>query len=188
MSAVWVAVGLVAAQRLGELLLARRNTRRLLAAGAVEHGRGHYRLIVLLHLTWLATLPLAVPAERWPEPVLVGLYLALQALRVWIIATLGVRWTTRVLIVPGETPVRRGPYRWYRHPNYAVVAAEIPLLPLAFGATAHAVLFGLANLALLAWRIRVEDAAWATHPSPGGACPPGDGRLVSGSAGSRPDR
>lgn len=180
MSPVWLAVGLVAAQRLGELVLAQRNTRRLLAAGAVEHGRGHYPLFVLLHAAWLASLPLAVPAERWPDPLLTGLFLGLQALRLWIILTLGRRWTTRVLVVPGEAPVRRGPYRWCRHPNYALVAVEIPLLPLAFGAAGHAALFGVANLGLLARRIRVEDAAWAA--------PPGDGRALSGSGGSRPGR
>jgi methyltransferase len=188
MSPVWVAVGLVGAQRLAELMLAQRNTRRLLAAGAVERGLGHYPLIVALHAAWLGSLPLIVPGDRWPDAGLIGLFLGLQALRLWIIATLGRRWTTRVLIVPGEVPVRRGPYRWCRHPNYAVVAAEIPLLPLAFGAIAHALLFGLANLALLAWRIRVEDAAWEAGGVPGGARPPGHGQVVSGSAGSRPDR
>lgn len=185
MSPVWLAVALVAAQRLGELMLAQRNTRRLLAEGAVEHGRRHYPLIVVLHAAWLASLPMVVPGDRWPDAALIGLFLGLQALRLWIIATLGRRWTTRVVVVPGEAPVRHGPYRWCRHPNYAVVAAEVPLLPLAFGAIAHAVLFGLANLALLAWRIRVEDAAWA---APGGQRPPGDSGIVTGSAGSRPDR
>ncbi len=188
MSPVWIAVGLVAAQRLAELVVAQRNTGRLVAAGAVEHGRGHYPLIVLLHATWLASLPLAVPGDRWPDTALLGLFLGLQAIRLWIIATLGRRWTTRVLVLPGEVPVRRGPYRYCRHPNYAVVAAEVPLLPLAFGAVAHAAVFGLANLALLAWRIRVEDAAWGAAAGPDGASPPGTGRSLNVSAGSRPDR
>lgn len=159
MSPVLVVVLLVAAQRLAELAVARRNTARLLAQGAVEHGRGHYPLIVLLHTAWLLSLPLVVPADRWPDPWLLGLFILLQPMRVWVITSLGGRWTTQVIVLPGAEPLRRGPYRWLRHPNYLIVAAEIALLPLAFGAWAHALLFSVLNAAVLAWRIRVEDAA-----------------------------
>jgi methyltransferase len=159
MSPVLVVVLLVAAQRLVELVIARRNTARLLAQGAIEHGRGHYPLIVLLHVAWLVTLPVVVPADRWPSPWLLGLFLLLQPLRMWVIASLGGRWTTRVIVLPGVSPVCRGPYRRIRHPNYWIVAAEIALLPLAFGAWRHALLFSLLNAMLLAWRVRVEDAA-----------------------------
>jgi methyltransferase len=159
MSPVLAIVLLVAAQRLVELVIARRNTARLLAQGAVEHGRGHYPLIVLLHVAWLVTLPVVVPADRWPSPWLLGLFLLLQPLRMWVIASLGGRWTTRVIVLPGVSPVCRGPYRRIRHPNYWIVAAEIALLPLAFGAWRHALLFSLLNAMLLAWRVRVEDAA-----------------------------
>ena len=150
---------LVALQRLVELAWSRRNEARLRARGAVEHGRGHYPLFVLLHTAWLVALPLTVPAATRPDPWLLAAFLLLQPLRLWCIAALGERWTTRVLVLPGEALVARGPYRLLRHPNYLVVALEIPLLPIAFGAVGPAVLFGGLNLALLAWRIRVEEAA-----------------------------
>lgn len=159
MSPVLAVVMLVAAQRLVELVIARRNTARLLAQGAIEHGRGHYPLIVLLHAAWLVTLPIVVQADRWPDPWLLGLFVLLQPLRAWVIASLGGRWTTRVIVPLAVPPVRRGPYRWLRHPNYWIVAAEIALLPLAFGAWPHALLFSLLNGAMLAWRIRVENAS-----------------------------
>ena len=159
MSPVLAVVLLVAAQRLVELVVARRNTARLLAQGAVEHGARHYPLIVLLHAAWLLTLAAVVPADRWPDPWLLGLFVLLQPLRAWVIASLGGRWTTRVIVLPGAAPVWHGPYRWLRHPNYLVVAAEIALLPAAFGAWAHALLFSALNAAMLAWRIRVEEAA-----------------------------
>ncbi len=152
---------LVALQRLAELLLARRNTRRLLAQGAVEHGARHYPLMVLLHAAWLAALFFAVPPQAPVFASMLLLFLVLQAGRVWVIASLGRYWTTRVITLPQAPLVARGPYRWVRHPNYLIVACEIPTLPLAFGAVDLALIFGLANLALLAWRIRIEEAALA---------------------------
>ncbi len=156
-----IAVLLVAVQRLGELVYARGNTKRLLAAGAVEHGAGHYPAIVALHGGWLAALAVLVPAGAPVDWGLLGLYGLLQLGRLWVIASLGGRWTTRVIVVPGAPLVTRGPYRFLRHPNYLVVALEIPLLPLAFGAWQIALGFGLANLALLAHRIRIEERALA---------------------------
>ena len=161
MSPLYVFVALVACERLAELAIAARNTRRLLAAGGVEHGRRHYPLFVLLHAAWLVAIFLVVSPERpvlWP---LVVVYALLIAARVWVMASLGRRWTTRIVTLPGAPLVRRGPYRYLRHPNYLVVAAEIAVLPLAFGAWRTALLFSLLNLALLAYRIRVEDAALA---------------------------
>lgn len=155
-------IALVALQRMVEMGYARRNTARLRAAGAVEAGARHYPVIVGLHATWLAALALTVPLDatiRWPWLVAFG---ALQAARAWTIGSLGRFWTTRVLVLPRVTPVRRGPYRWLRHPNYLVVALEIPVLALALGAEAVALGFGGLNLAVLAWRIRVEDDARAT--------------------------
>ncbi len=152
---------LVALQRLAELGYARRNARRLLAAGGVEHGAGHYPLFVALHGAWLAALFVMVPAEAPADWGLLGLYGLLQLGRLWVIASLGRRWTTRVIVVPGAPLVTRGPYRFLRHPNYLIVALEIPVLPLAFGAWQIALGFGLANLALLAWRIRIEERALA---------------------------
>jgi methyltransferase len=155
-----VILALVTAQRLGELTLARRNTRRLIERGGVEWGAEHYPVIVALHAAWLAGLWWAA----WDGPVLLPwlfVYLGLQVLRGWILATLGERWTTRIITVPGEPLVRRGPYRLFPHPNYLVVAGEIAVLPLVFGFVEYAVLFSLLNAAVLAVRIRAENQALA---------------------------
>jgi methyltransferase len=154
-------LGLVVLQRTGELLLARRNTARLLREGAFEIGAGHYPLFILLHGAWLAAIALSLRADTPIAPAPLALYLLLQLGRIWILATLGRYWTTRVITHPGTPLVRKGPYRFLRHPNYLLVALEIPLLPLVFDMVWIAVLFGLANLALLAWRIRLEEAALA---------------------------
>lgn len=154
----WI-VALVVLQRLGELVHARRNTRRLLAEGAVEVGADHYPLFILLHGAWLLALLLAVPEDaplHWP---LIGLFAALLAVRVWTIASLGKYWTTRIITLPGAPLVKRGPYRFLHHPNYLVVIAEIAVLPLAFGAWEIALVFSLMNLLLLRHRVRVEEAA-----------------------------
>lgn len=153
-----VILALVTLQRLGELVLARHNTRRLLARGAVEAGAGHYPLIVGLHAAWL--LGLAILA--WDQPVnliWVGVFVGLQLARVWVIASLGERWTTRIIILPDAPLVRRGPYRFVSHPNYLVVAAEIAVLPLVFGLVGYAVVFSVLNAAILAIRIRAEGRA-----------------------------
>lgn len=152
---------LVALQRLAELWISNRNTRRLLAGGAREAAGGHYPLLVLLHAAWLlAVFLLAEPQGQvlWP---LAAFFLLLQAARVWVIASLGRLWTTRIIVVPDAPLVRRGPYRFMRHPNYMIVAAEIAVLPLCFGLWRVALIFGLANLALLAWRIREEEKTLA---------------------------
>lgn len=169
MSVFYGVLLLVLAQRLTELALARRNARRLRRAGAVEAGAGHYPLFIILHGGWLLALATGVPADAAPNLPLLAAFLAVQVLRVWVLASLGRFWTTRILTLPGVPLVRRGPYRWLRHPNYLVVALEIPLLPLAFEATSIAVIFGTLNLLLLAWRIRVEDAALAPRRGMTGA-------------------
>ena len=161
MSPVEIAVVLVAAQRLAELAWSQRNLRRLRRVGAVEHGRAHYPLIVALHVAWLAALLYWVPPQTQPSLALVALYVALQFVRLWAIVSLGRYWTTRIITVPGAPLSRTGPYRWLKHPIYAVVVCEIALLPLAFGAWRIALGFTLVNLGLLAWRIRVEEAAIA---------------------------
>jgi methyltransferase len=148
----------VTAQRGAELVWGRSNERALRSRGAVEIGAAHYPLIVLLHAGWLAWLWL----RGWDRPLIwpwVVAFFVLQAARGWVLATLGRRWTTRVLIVPGETLVKRGPFKLIPHPNYTVVALEMPVLPMAFGLWGAALVFGLLNLAMLAWRIRAEDAA-----------------------------
>lgn len=159
MSLLWIVILLVAAQRLGELVYARRNTRRLLAEGAQETGAVHYPLLVGLHVLWLVALVLFVPPEQPPNWWLLAAFLGLQGLRVWVIASLGRFWTTRIITLPEAPLVRRGPYRFVRHPNYLVVVGEIAVLPLAFAAWEIALIFSLANAAVLALRIRSEEQA-----------------------------
>jgi methyltransferase len=163
--AQWIVAG-VAAQRLAELLYARHNERRLRAEGAIEFGAGHYPLIVGLHAAWLAALfaTAAEAAIAWPWMTAFGV---LQVLRLWVLASLGRFWTTRVLSLPGAPLISAGPYRLCRHPNYLIVIGEIASLPLALGAWPLALAFSLANLPLLAWRIRVEEAALAERSAAG---------------------
>ncbi len=148
----------VTAQRLSELVIARRNTSRLLAAGACEVAPEHYPLIVAVHTVWLAGLWF-LGLDQLPSLPLLGVYAVLQALRLWVLTTLGRRWTTRIIVVPGEKLVARGPYRFISHPNYAVVVGEILVLPLAFGLVDFAIALTLANALALFIRIRAETAA-----------------------------
>ncbi|MCC6912260.1 MAG: hypothetical protein IT566_01050 [Rhodospirillaceae bacterium] len=155
---------LVAGQRLGELVIARRNTAALLARGAVEVGAAHYPLIVALHAIWLAALAgwVAVTAPSVNFPLL-AVFACLQAARLWVLWSLGPFWTTRIVTLPGAPLVRRGPYRFVRHPNYLVVILEIAVLPLVFGAWVLAAVFSLLNAAILYVRIRAEDQALAVR-------------------------
>lgn len=159
-----VVLALVTAQRLSELVIARRNTARLLAQGAHEVGSSHYPVMVALHASWIIGLWVFAPSHA-VSLVFLALYGVAQVFRVWILATLGRRWTTRILLVPGEHLVTRGPYRFMRHPNYALVAVEMPLLPMVFGLWWFAVLFGLLNLGMLAWRISIEERALRPQPN-----------------------
>lgn len=151
-------LALVTLQRLGELALARRNTRRLLARGGVETGQEHYPILVGLHAAWLAGLWWAA-WDRPADPLWLALYIVLQGFRIWTIASLGERWTTRIIALPGAPLVRRGPYRFLPHPNYAVVTAEIAVLPLVFHLWIYAVVFSLLNASILWLRIRTEERA-----------------------------
>jgi methyltransferase len=154
-----VGVGVMALQRLAELLHARRNERALRARGAVEAGARHYPVIVALHATWLAaTLLEGRRATRLARGPLVALGAA-QVLRYWAITSLGPQWTTRILVDPSAAPVRSGPYRYLRHPNYVAVAAEIAAFPLVFGAWRTALVFSAADAAALRTRIRTEERA-----------------------------
>jgi methyltransferase len=150
----------VTLQRLAELVWARRNTTRLLARGAQEIGAAHYSLIVAVHAAWLISLWVFGHAQPLNMPALAG-YLMLQLLRGWVMATLGARWTTRILVLPGEPLVARGPYRYLSHPNYAVVTGEIALLPLALNLPWLALIFSALNAAVLTLRIRTENRALA---------------------------
>lgn len=150
-------IGFVVLQRLGELALARRNTQRLLARGAREVGAGHYPLIVALHTAWL----LAIAVFGWQQPVhwlWLGVYAVLQLFRIWILASLGSRWTTRIIVLD-EPLVRRGPYRFIPHPNYVLVVAEIAVTPLVLGLWPVALVFTVLNGLVLWLRISVEHKA-----------------------------
>jgi methyltransferase len=157
-------LALVVAQRLVELRRARHNRRRLLARGGVEVGAGHYPVMVALHACFLVAAPAEVLLlDRQPPALLVGLagtaLAAAMALRVWVLAALGERWTTRIVVLPGAPLVAAGPFRFLRHPNYLAVRVEIAALPLIGGAYLTALAFSLANALLLRVRIRVEERA-----------------------------
>lgn len=156
-------VMLVAVQRLLELWYSRRNERRLRARGAVERGSGHFPAMIAIHTLWLVStlveglLRGPEPPVWWPVPL--AAFLLVQPLRYWAILTLGVNWNVRVLVVPGGKLVKNGPYRYFPHPNYVVVAVEVLTFPLIFGAWITAVVFSLLNAALLYLRIRTENRA-----------------------------
>ena len=154
-------LGLVLLQRLVELVWARRNTDRLRRLGGVEADAEGYPYFVLLHAGWLVSLALFVPAATPPIWPLLGLFALLQLARLWVISSLGPYWTTRIVTLPGEPLVQSGPFRWFRHPNYLLVIAEIAVLPLAFGAVPIAVSFSAVNLMLILRRVRIEESVLA---------------------------
>ncbi|HXZ67443.1 MAG TPA: isoprenylcysteine carboxylmethyltransferase family protein [Alphaproteobacteria bacterium] len=159
MTAAYSIIALVAIQRIAELLLAARNTKALLRRGAVEIGQDHYPLIVLFHATWLVAIAVWLPQPTTIHLVPLACFIALQAARIWVIATLGPYWTTRIITLENAPLVRRGPYRFLRHPNYLVVALEVFTLPLVFGEFGVALISAVVNLGLLVWRIRIEETA-----------------------------
>lgn len=148
----------VTLQRLSELVIARINTRHLMARGAIEIGAGHYPAMIALHASWLVLLWLTVGGRPVNLPLL-AVFAVLQGLRIWVLATLGRRWTTRVIVLPGAPLVTGGPFRLVRHPNYCVVVAEIAVLPLVFGLVWIAALYTVLNAAMLWVRIRSESRA-----------------------------
>jgi methyltransferase len=155
-----VILALVTLQRLGELVLARHNSRALLARGGIEVGAWHYPLIVAVHAAWLIALWM-FGRDQEVDLLALALFVVLQGVRVWILATLGPRWTTRIIVLPGEKLVATGPYRYLSHPNYAVVVGEIAVLPLALHLPFVAVVFTVLNAIVLAIRIRAETRALA---------------------------
>ena len=148
------------AQRLGELAWSARNTSRLLAAGGIEFGRGHYPLLVILHAAWLLGLWVLARWRPVDFPYLAA-FLLLQLGRLWVLASLGPRWTTRIVVISGTSLVATGPYRLLRHPNYLIVTGEIVVVPLAFDLPGFAAFFFVLNALVLAVRIRAENAALA---------------------------
>ena len=161
--AIYLILALVVLQRLIEIAYAQRNTRLLVARGAVEAGRAHYGLIVSLHAAWLVAIVLLLPVDASIHWIPLAIFILLQIGRLWVIATLGPYWTTRIITLEGAPLVRAGPYRFVRHPNYLIVAGEIAMLPLAFGEWSVCLVFTILNGAVLTWRIRQEDAALASR-------------------------
>lgn len=159
--AAQIAALLVLVQRVLEEIYSARNTKALLAAGGEEAGRDYYPVVAITHLAWIAALFLLIPVDApilWP---LLAAYLALQVVRYWIIATLGRFWTHRIITLPDAPVIRAGPYKYLRHPNYAVTMAETFLLPLVFADAAVAVIFGAVWSGVLYYKIILEDAALA---------------------------
>jgi len=163
----WAAIILafVTLQRLGELALAHRNTARLLERGAIEVGADHYPFLVMLHAAWLISLWLFGWNHEVYWPALAA-FAVLQALRLWVLASLGARWTTRIIVLPGAPLITSGPYRYLSHPNYVIVAGEIALLPLALNLASLALLFSALNGLALVVRIRAEARALAASGRP----------------------
>jgi methyltransferase len=158
---MWPGIALLAfvtLQRLAELILSNRNTRRLLARGAYEVAPGHYPLMVAVHTGWLVALWLLGPGPPINIAPLV-LFALLQVARIWVIMTLGERWTTRIIVLPGAPLIRTGPFRYLDHPNYLIVICEIAVVPLVFGLWQVALIFSLLNAIVLTLRIRAENEA-----------------------------
>jgi methyltransferase len=167
-----VLLGFLTAQRLAELWWAKRNERRLFGAGGIEYGKSHLPLMIAVHAAWLAGLWM-LGRDRPVDPIFLVTFVFLQIARLWVLITLGPRWSIRVIVIPGEKLVARGPYLLLRHPNYAVVVGEIAVVPLAVGLPVFALVFSILNAAVLAIRIRAENAALASTV--------GDGRERVGS-------
>jgi methyltransferase len=150
-------------QRLAELWWAKRNEAALLGSGGVEYGHSHLWLIILFHAAWMAGLWL-LGYDRPVNPAFFAAFVIVQLARFWVLITLGRRWTIRIIAVPGERLVAAGPYRFLRHPNYAVVTAEIAIVPLAVGLPIYALIFSILNALVLTVRIPAENAALASLP------------------------
>ncbi len=163
MTEFYYILGFLIIQRLAELVIAKRNTAKLLEEGAVEHGARHYPLFVILHSAWLAAMIFTVPDEGEMNLYLLAVFVLLQLGRVWVLMTLGRFWTTRIISLPDVPVVRKGPFRLVRHPNYLVVVGEIAVVPLIAGMWEIAVIFSILNALLLVWRIRIEDQVLSTR-------------------------
>lgn len=156
--AAWAILGFLTLQRLGELAYARRNTARLLARGAVEHGRRHYPAMVAIHTAFLIVLWASVAPDQPMIGVFVAAFVVLQLARLWVLVTLGPYWTTRIISSPEFPRITKGPYRLVRHPNYWVVSLEIIVIPLMFGLFWVAAVWSILNAIILTIRIRAENA------------------------------
>ena len=155
----------VVIQRLAELAYANANTRRLLAEGGREYGARHYPLFIVLHGGWLISIALFARPTEIPNMLLLNVFVASQTFRFWTLASIGRWWTTRIISAPHFPKVKRGPYRFIKHPNYALVVVEIALLPLLLGSISAAICYSVLNAALLVWRLKIESAVLAERVS-----------------------
>lgn len=151
----------IIAQRITELIVAKRNEQWLRAQGAIEYGKEHYPLIVLLHTAFLVSLMVEYYYTGNSEPnyVLLGIYLALMAAKVWVISSLGKYWNTKILRVHATPLVNKGPYKFVKHPNYIIVVCEIAIIPLVFHLYYTAIIFSILNALMLIKRIKEENKA-----------------------------
>ncbi len=161
-----IAALLILVQRGAEEVYSARNTRALLARGAREEGAGYYPVVAVAHLGWIASLFFLIPPGAQPIWPLIVLYVLLQVARYWVIATLGQYWTHRIITLDEAPIVSSGPYRLLKHPNYAITVAETLLLPVAFSALALGLIMAAIWVAVLSYKIRLEDAALATRHRP----------------------
>ncbi|MCK1982502.1 MULTISPECIES: isoprenylcysteine carboxyl methyltransferase family protein [Peribacillus] len=158
---------LIAIQRLVELYIAKQNEKQLKAAGAVEYGESHYRWMVLMHLSFFIVLIIEViMLERnmsglWP--IWLTLFLIAQSGRIWAIRSLGKHWNTKIIVVPDADVVIKGPYKYFKHPNYIIVATEILVISLLFNAYYTAIIFSLLNVWMMTVRIPLEEKALKEH-------------------------
>ena len=170
MEVYWALLAVIAVERVAELVVSQRHAAASLRNGGVEYGRGHFPVMVALHVGLLAgcvaepllTHSTFIPALGYP---MLAVVVAANALRWWCIVTLGKRWTARVIVIPGMPLVRSGPYRWFNHPNYVAVVIEGVALPLAGSAWITACCFTVLNAALLTVRIRCEVRALRSVPA-----------------------
>jgi methyltransferase len=157
---LWILIA-VAAQRLGELIYSNRNTKRLLAKGGAEVGKGHYPILISIHTGWIIAMAIMAPPDNRIIWTFLGLYGVVQIGRYWVLHTLGPYWSTRVIDLPNAPLIHQGPYRWIRHPNYVVVVLEIAILPAALQLWEIAIIFSILNAGILIWRIKIENQVLA---------------------------
>jgi len=160
---IWLVIGFFVCQRLIEMLVAKRNEKKVKAIGAIEFGASHYPYMVAMHAGFFLSLMIEVwGLNRQPSRyflVLLVFLLATQVIRYWALCSLGTYWNTKILVVPNAMMVKKGPYRWLKHPNYVVVAIELMLIPLLFNAYFTAILFTCLNAWMMAVRIQTEEKA-----------------------------
>lgn len=150
-------------QRLSELWIARRNEKWLLSQGAVQYGQSHYPFMIVLHTLFILSLIVEYLAKGGTQVswVFLILFLAILVFKYWTLSSLGKYWNTKIYRIPGVYPLKRGPYKFLKHPNYMEVACEIAFIPLIFHLYYTAIIFTVLNGIMLTIRIQVENKVWA---------------------------